>query len=140
MAVRVVKALGGDVASRWIDRLELPDLGFGYDRFGLEKESMALAMLGYTWLYRHYFRVRSEGHDHIPRHLDVSTPAGELHFGWMEQEGNGVSRSHEFVLTDVKTQIESRPSNLSDDLSKLNFTKKIMSMSEVGQCGGSLPF
>jgi 1-acyl-sn-glycerol-3-phosphate acyltransferase len=38
----------------------------GYDRFGLSREALARAFPFFYALYRLYFRVRSQGHEHIP--------------------------------------------------------------------------
>src|SRR5688572_25338426 len=65
--VRFVKAVAGEEEYRWLDRIQTKDLGFGYDRFGCEKESAALAFLFARWVYKYWFRVESEGHHHIPR-------------------------------------------------------------------------
>lgn len=66
-AVRLVKALAGEEEYRWLDRIPMKDMGFGYDLFGLEKETVALAYLFARVVYKHWFRVESEGHHHIPR-------------------------------------------------------------------------
>lgn len=65
--VRLVKAIGGADEYRWLDRISVKDLGFGYDLFGFEKESAALAFLFFRQVYRYWFRVESEGHHHLPR-------------------------------------------------------------------------
>jgi 1-acyl-sn-glycerol-3-phosphate acyltransferase len=44
----------------------LSDAGFGTDGFGTDPDTLGFGYaLGY-WLHRHYFRVVSEGHQHIP--------------------------------------------------------------------------
>jgi 1-acyl-sn-glycerol-3-phosphate acyltransferase len=45
----------------------LDDEGFGYDRFGFERESFYLAYLVVRQLYRRWFRVDSSGHENVPR-------------------------------------------------------------------------
>lgn len=65
--VRLVKLVAGEDEYRWLDRIPLRDTGFGYDMFGLEKETVALAYLFVRWVYKHWFRVESEGHHNIPR-------------------------------------------------------------------------
>jgi 1-acyl-sn-glycerol-3-phosphate acyltransferase len=64
---RIARSLAGEEDYRWLDRVAIRDLGFGYDRFGLEKESAALAFFFFRYVYRYWFRVESEGHHHIPR-------------------------------------------------------------------------
>lgn len=45
----------------------LDDAGFGTDRFGTDGDTLGIGYaLGY-WLHRHYFRVVSAGHDHLPK-------------------------------------------------------------------------
>jgi 1-acyl-sn-glycerol-3-phosphate acyltransferase len=65
--MKIVRALAADEDYRWFDRVAIRDLGFGFDRFGLEKESAALAFFFFRLLYKYWFRVESEGHHHIPR-------------------------------------------------------------------------
>jgi 1-acyl-sn-glycerol-3-phosphate acyltransferase len=65
--VKLVKALAGEDDYRWLDRIAVKDLGFGYDLFGLEKETAALAYLFARLVYKHWFRVESDGHHNIPR-------------------------------------------------------------------------
>lgn len=44
----------------------LADAGFGTDPFGTNPDALGLGYaIGY-WLHRHYFRVESSGHEHIP--------------------------------------------------------------------------
>ncbi len=66
-AVKLVKLLLGEDEVRWLDRIQVRDLGFGYDLFGFEKETAALAFVFFRWVYKYWFRVESEGHQHIPR-------------------------------------------------------------------------
>ena len=47
--------------------MALEDEGFGYDRFGFERESLYLAYLAARQLYRRWFRVDSSGHENVPR-------------------------------------------------------------------------
>ncbi|MBA3391568.1 MAG: acyltransferase family protein [Deltaproteobacteria bacterium] len=56
---------------------------FGYDEFGLSKDSLKIAVRLATWLYRHYFRATAFGIEHIPatgRVLFVSNHSGQLPF------------------------------------------------------------
>ncbi len=55
-------------AREWtrIEKYVVSDAGMGTDVFGTTPEALGLGYaLGY-WLHRHYFRVVSEGHEHIP--------------------------------------------------------------------------
>jgi 1-acyl-sn-glycerol-3-phosphate acyltransferase len=65
--LRIVRALASDEDYRWLGRVPFRDLGFGFDLFGMEKESVALGFLFFRLLYKYWFRVESEGHHHIPR-------------------------------------------------------------------------
>ncbi len=56
---------------------------FGFDEFGLSKESLRTAATLARWLYRHYFRAAAYGIEHIPatgRVLFVSNHSGQLPF------------------------------------------------------------
>lgn len=56
------------------ESITVRDLGFGFDAFGMEKET---ALLGYAvgyWLYKYYFRVESRGQEHIPPGRALVTP------------------------------------------------------------------
>jgi len=46
--------------------IDIHDLGFGFDQFGMEKETMILAYGFIRYLHKYYFRVESEGHASIP--------------------------------------------------------------------------
>lgn len=65
--VKLVKLLAGEEEYRWLERIQVRDLGFGYDIFGLEKETAAVVFLFARLVYKHWFRVESEGHHNIPR-------------------------------------------------------------------------
>lgn len=62
------------------------DVGFGTDAFGTRRELLGFAYaLGY-WLHRHYFRVVSQGHEHLPRKgggVVVGNHSGVLPFDGM---------------------------------------------------------
>ncbi len=47
--------------------VEINDVGFGYDPFGMEKEMFILAYSLTMYIYKYYFRVESFGHDNIPQ-------------------------------------------------------------------------
>ena len=56
---------------------------FGYDPFGLSRDSLRTAAKVARWLYRSYFRARAVGIEHIPasgRVLFVSNHSGQLPF------------------------------------------------------------
>ncbi len=56
---------------------------FGYDSFGLSRESVKGAVRVARWLYRHYFRATAFGIENIPatgRVLFVSNHSGQLPF------------------------------------------------------------
>ncbi len=65
--MKLVRTLASEEDYRWFDRVQMRDLGFGFDLFGLEKESAALAFFFFRLAYKYWFRVESEGHHHIPR-------------------------------------------------------------------------
>jgi 1-acyl-sn-glycerol-3-phosphate acyltransferase len=49
-----------------IERLELPWNSFGSDPYGISKEDLVWFFDTASYLYRHYFRVRSTGVEHVP--------------------------------------------------------------------------
>ncbi len=56
---------------------------FGYDEFGLSRDSLRGAVRVARWLYRNYFRATSYGIEHIPSHgrvLFVANHSGQLPF------------------------------------------------------------
>jgi len=56
---------------------------FGYDPFGMSRDSLRTAAKVARWLYRSYFRARAVGIEHIPatgRVLFVSNHSGQLPF------------------------------------------------------------
>ncbi|HPQ67630.1 MAG TPA: lysophospholipid acyltransferase family protein [bacterium] len=46
--------------------IEINDLGFGFDQFGMEKESAIIAYSLARYVHKYWFRVESDGHDNIP--------------------------------------------------------------------------
>lgn len=46
--------------------IEVNDAGFGYDPFGLEKETAVLALAVLRYVYKYWFRVESHGVEHVP--------------------------------------------------------------------------
>src|SRR5438067_934370 len=56
---------------------------FGYDPFGLSRDSLRSAFAIARWLYRYYFRAQAFGIEHVPpsgRVLLVSNHSGQLPF------------------------------------------------------------
>ena len=49
-----------------IDRLDLPDLGFGYDPFGLNREALLRTYTVVKPIFEQYFRVEAFGTENIP--------------------------------------------------------------------------
>lgn len=66
LAWTVVERLLPEWEVERIRSIPFEDMGFGYDPFGMELESAALAYCGAAWAYDNWFRVRSSGHEHIP--------------------------------------------------------------------------
>jgi 1-acyl-sn-glycerol-3-phosphate acyltransferase len=61
--------------------VEINDLGFGFDQFGMEKESMVMAYAMFRYMHKYYFRVESHGHENIPETgpaLVISNHSGTL--------------------------------------------------------------
>lgn len=46
--------------------IDINDIGFGYDQFGMEKETTVLTFAFARYIYKYWFRVDSEGHANIP--------------------------------------------------------------------------
>ncbi len=57
--------LRDEVAAR-IERLEIPFNAAGLDPYGVSRRHLAIAFVALGALYRHYFRVRARGIEHIP--------------------------------------------------------------------------
>jgi len=49
-----------------LNQIEIHNLGFGYDAFGLELESVMLAFGLGQFFYKYWFRVESDGIEHVP--------------------------------------------------------------------------
>lgn len=49
-----------------LEGIEINDLGFGYDPFGLERESVMLTYAVGQYFYNHWFRVESWGVENVP--------------------------------------------------------------------------
>ncbi|MCH9688901.1 MAG: acyltransferase family protein [Deltaproteobacteria bacterium] len=75
-------------AREWerVQAYPVQDAGLGTDAFGTRRDLLGFAYaLGY-WLHRHYFRVVSAGHEHIPSHgggVVVGNHSGVLPFDGM---------------------------------------------------------
>lgn len=54
-----------EVAER-LARLDVPFNSYGLDRFGISRPHLAQFFTVLSWLYRHYFRVRAFGLEHVP--------------------------------------------------------------------------
>ena len=62
-----IAALFLDDASRErMSRIDFQDAGHGYDAFGMHPSYVALGEVLVSPLYDRYFRVRSQGHEHLP--------------------------------------------------------------------------
>lgn len=61
-------------------RLPSPVNEYGYDAWGFHRDTYLEAMALGRWFYRHYFRCRSIGHEHLPRGrvLFIANHAGQL--------------------------------------------------------------
>lgn len=49
-----------------VDRLELPFNREGFDKYGVSKRHLVIFFSALAWFYRHYFRVRVRGIEHVP--------------------------------------------------------------------------
>ena len=65
-ALKVAKALLPPEEFEKFLSVEINDVGFGYDPFGMEKEAAMLAYSLARYVYKYYFRVESFGHENIP--------------------------------------------------------------------------
>ncbi|MFO0634331.1 MAG: lysophospholipid acyltransferase family protein [Nannocystaceae bacterium] len=64
--IELVKALLPDAEWERVQAYALTDAGFGTDPFGTDPDVLALGYAVGYWLHRHYFRVVSSGHEHVP--------------------------------------------------------------------------
>jgi len=62
---RILKALSPEDYERF-QKIEIDDLGFGYDAFGLEIESAMAAFTLLQYFYEYWFRVESSGVENVP--------------------------------------------------------------------------
>lgn len=65
-ALKIAKSLLPPGEYERVLSLQINDIGFGYDPFGMEKEAAAIAYAFARYVYKHWFRVESEGHENIP--------------------------------------------------------------------------
>lgn len=65
-ALKIVKLLAPEDFERLV-KAEIHVSDFGYDQFGLERESAMLAFALLQFLYRYWFRVQSYGVEHVPQ-------------------------------------------------------------------------
>ncbi len=64
---RLVDRLLPKEEAKRLKNMNFVDEGFGYDVFGFEKESFALAYLFLRFFYKYWFRVRGYGYENVPR-------------------------------------------------------------------------
>ncbi|HZV02196.1 MAG TPA: lysophospholipid acyltransferase family protein [Planctomycetota bacterium] len=64
---KLIRALDGPRGLERLESMGMDDEGFGYDRFGFERESLYAGYLFARQLYRRWFRVDSRGHENVPR-------------------------------------------------------------------------
>jgi 1-acyl-sn-glycerol-3-phosphate acyltransferase len=65
------------------ESVEFRDQGFGFDRFGAEREIALLFFVLLRWFHRSYFRVETRGAEHVPaegRCLVVGNHSGTVPF------------------------------------------------------------
>lgn len=62
---RVALLVDSEIEDR-IDRLEIPWSRVGVDPYGVERVTLGRFMSALQWFYRHYFRVKITGGEHIP--------------------------------------------------------------------------
>lgn len=58
-------SLKAEITAR-VARLDVAFNEHGFDRFGVSRDTLAAGMRVMGWLYRHYFRVRCHGIEHVP--------------------------------------------------------------------------
>ena len=59
------RTLGDERVDQLLD-IPFNDMGFGYDQFGMERETAVIGFLVSRIFYEYYFRVESKGHEHVP--------------------------------------------------------------------------
>ncbi len=64
---RIARQVLGDEKFEELRQIPFQDLGFGYDQFGMERESSLAAYLVARILYERYFRVESRGNENVPK-------------------------------------------------------------------------
>ncbi|OGQ92328.1 MAG: hypothetical protein A2284_01440 [Deltaproteobacteria bacterium RIFOXYA12_FULL_61_11] len=95
-ALKLAKSLLPAEEFKRVMSLKINDTGFGYDPFGLEKETAVLGFALAWQLYHYWFRVQSSGQEHLPeggRVLYVPNHSGVLPFDGMMIAVDLVSRS-----------------------------------------------
>ncbi len=60
------KTLGEEKAAA-LQKASFADLGFGFDKFGFDRDGAVYFYSLLSMAYKHYFRVESFGHDNVPR-------------------------------------------------------------------------
>ena len=66
LALKIAKALLPAENYERVTDIPFGDEGYGYDVFGLEKESAVLTYAIARYVYLHWFRVESAGHENVP--------------------------------------------------------------------------
>jgi 1-acyl-sn-glycerol-3-phosphate acyltransferase len=67
VARAITSVLGGAQVRDRAERLSFSDAGHGYDQFGMHPDFVAMGESLMSWLYDHYFRVKSYNSERIPR-------------------------------------------------------------------------
>jgi len=81
LAMSVAQSLMPEDEFEKLNQIEINDLGFGYDQFGMEREAAIFAFAIARYVYKYYFRTQSDGHENIPlekRALIVPNHSGVL--------------------------------------------------------------
>lgn len=68
VARAISSVFGGSAVRDRAERLQFADAGHGYDQFGMHPDFVAMGDTVANWLYESYFRVKSYGTEHIPKH------------------------------------------------------------------------
>lgn len=50
-----------------VEHLELPFNREGFDKYGISKKHLTIFFTALGWMYRNYFRVRTQGIEHVPK-------------------------------------------------------------------------
>jgi 1-acyl-sn-glycerol-3-phosphate acyltransferase len=119
---RLALLIDSDIAAR-IDRLEIPWGKVGVDPYGVEKVTLGRFMSGLAWFYRHYFRVRVTGTEHIPprgRGILIGNHSG------------GIAIDGAMVLASCLLELE--PPRLAQGMAE-KFIEQVPFASMISRCG-----